>query len=261
MSCPNVDICAADPPTTARLLAGKIHLVDASSAVTAVLPDPRGTPVAGPVTATRYMQAFLPAQPLAPDTLYALDLTSDADAVVGVGAQVARGAEGTTVNPQAAPVTEPITVFSGSRPLPVEIRAVDVSTKPLTYLRVRFSEPVVAGSVVGGVVFLDPRGATLPSCPWSPATNACTEAGAPQLSDIVDFVFPKPLAMSDLVGGRLAVSGAIHGDGRTLGEAATMVRRTVDAARDTMTVPLDATAWFSCGANGDDVCFRDPTAR
>jgi hypothetical protein len=136
-----------------------------------------------------------------------------------------------------------------------------VGAKPLTSVRVRFSERVTAASLVGNIAMFDPHGATLPSCLRAALMNACADADSSQISDSFDLVFPAPVSLSDLEGGSLSVAGAVHGGGRTTGEAAAMIGRVLDPATGALAMPLDATRWFSCDSSNDVICFREETAR
>ena len=258
ISCPNVDICPSDPPTTAALLAARIRLLDGNGAVTGVVPDPNGTPMPGPVvgTMTDYNQAFVAANALAPDSAYTIALTSDAQAVLGFIDESLDDATASLNTVQTA-ITQGVRVFSGSRPLPVELQA--TSAKPVTSVRVRFSEPIAIGSLVGSIAVIGAAGSALPSCPWAASMNTCANASTAQISDLVDIVFATPVSLSDLQGGSLSLAGMIHGAGRTLGEAAAMLGRALDPATGALTFPLTATMWFPCA--NDVACFRDATAR
>jgi hypothetical protein len=258
ISCPNVDICPSDPPTTAALLSARIRLLDGNGAVTGVVPDPNGTPMPGPVvgTMTDYEQAFVVANALAPDSAYTIALTSDTQAVLGFIDESFDDATA-SLNRQQTAITQGVRVFSGSRPLPVELQA--TSAKPVTSVRVRFSEPIAVGSLVGSLAVIGAAGAALPSCPWAASMNTCANASTAQISDLVDVVFATPVSLSDLQGGSLSLAGMIHGAGRTLGEAAAMLGRPLDPATGALTLPLTATTWFPCA--NDLVCFRDVTAR
>ena len=258
ISCPNVDICPSDPPTTAALVAARIRLLDGNGAVTVVVPDPNGTPVPGPVVGamTEYKQAFVAGQPLAPDSTYTIALTSDAQAVLGFIDESMDDATASLNTLQTA-ITQGVRVFSGSRPLPVELQA--TSAKPVTSVRVRFSEPVAVGSLVGNIAVVAAAGSALPSCPWAAAMNTCANASTAQITDLVDIAFATPVSLSDLQGGSLSLAGMIHGAGRTLGEAAAMLGRTLDPATGALTMPPTATMWFPCA--NDVACFRDVTAR
>jgi hypothetical protein len=262
VSCPGVSICPLDFPATAKVLAPRIRFVDANGGVTAVVPDPKGTPLPTPggVSATEYLQGFVPEAALAPDALYALDLTSDDRAVLtftDASPEETSAAEDT----QQAAAAQRIRVFSGSRPLPVEVQVASAGESPVASARVRFSEPVAAGSLVGGIAVIDRHGAVLPSCPWVPPAKACADPSSAQLSDVVDLVFSTPVAPADLAGGSLTVARAVHGGGRTVAEAAALAGRVLDPASDSLTLTLDQTMWVACGAKGEDSCFRDPMAR
>jgi hypothetical protein len=262
VSCPGVDICPQDLPTTANLLAERIRFVDGAGEATPVVPDEKGTPLPadGGISATQYMQGFTPSRPLAPDVLYAVDLTSDDRAVLTFEDASAEETAAAADTRQAA-AAQQIRVFSGSRPLPVEIRLSSPRDVPVAVARLRFSEPVIAGSLVGSVAMNGASGALLPSCPRAPGAIDCADPSSSVLSDVFDLVLATPVPLSELQGGRLSVARIVHGGGRSVGEAATMAGNPLAPTSDALTVSLDASMWLPCGANDDLTCFRGPAAR
>jgi hypothetical protein len=206
----------------------------------------------------QYMLAFVPSGALSPDSGYDVEVISDSEAVLGfTDATIAD--ETASLGSQQTRVTQRIAVFSGSRPLPVELQV--AVGKPIISVRLRFSEPVSIGSLVGNVVILGASGTPIPSCPWAPLMNACADATSQQVSYLFDFVFPSPVALSDLEGGSLSVSGTICGSSRTIAEAAGLVGRALDPTTGNLVLPLDATTRLTCGTRDDLLCFRDQTAR
>jgi hypothetical protein len=262
VSCPGVDVCPLDAATMATLLAPRIRLVDGEGVVTPVVPNPKGTPMPTPGgnSATRYPQTFVPAKPLDANTLYALDLASDERAVLVFGDATPEETAAALDARQAAAVQR-MRVFSGSRPLPVEVQVSTASGAPVTSARVRFSEPVAVGSLVGNVALTDAAGAVVPSCPSAPPATACAEPSSSSLSDVADLVFATPVSLADLRGGGLSVARTVHGSGRTIGEAAALAGRALEPASGDVTLPLDETQWIACGPTDELACFRDPSAR
>jgi hypothetical protein len=262
VSCPGVDLCPLDPPAMAKLLGPRLRFVDGNGVVTPVVPDPKGTPLPAPdgAVAQRYLQGFLPSKPLEADTLYAIDLTSDERAVLVFG-DASPDETAAAVDARQAAAAQRMRVFSGSRPLPVEIQVSNASDAPVTSARVRFSEPVAVGSLVGNVTVTDAAGTVRPACPAAPTTTACADPSSAQLTDVAELVFTSPVSLADLRGGRLSVARTVHGTGRTIGEAAALAGRPLDPASADVTLPLDETQWLACGATGAVACFRDPLAR
>jgi hypothetical protein len=249
-------------PGTATTIASKIRFVDAGGTPAPVVRDGTVPLTNGPAgsSLTQYMLGFVPPATLAVDGTYTIALTSDRDAVLGFIDETFDEAAAALDTTQTA-VTQFIRVFSGSRPLPVEVQATNGTAKPLTSVRVRFSETVAASSLAEHVSIVDQHGATLPSCVWAPLVNACADATTSQVSDVFDLVLTTPASLSELEGGSLSVSGLVRGNGRTIGEAAALVGRTLDPATGALIVSLDAASWFLCDSSGDQVCFRDQTAR
>lgn len=243
--------CAVDRSGTAALLATKMRFTNGTDVVGVVSDGPA---VAGNVPTT-YEVAFRPTAALRADTVYTLEIVSDSMVVAGFMDSTQKEGEA-SLAAGATPDVQSIRLYTGSVPSPTSVEISNVPSKPLTSIRIRFSEPVLLWSMATELQLVGPAGAPIAGCPWVALSSRCVEANDTTRSSLVDFVFSGAVTKDDLMGAALDVSGALRGDGRTLADGLRAVGKPLDASGRTK-IPLTAAAWTSCSSNGDTLCIRD----
>ena len=265
VSCLRGGSCATNPVGTLATIAAKIRLRDPESGATiGVVPDPTIKTSLGSkemvLPANEYSGSVVAASPLAAEKSYLIEALSDSDAVLGfpdssAAEQLAAVAATTT------PSVQSISVFTGSAPMVTRVEMTNDPNKPITSVRVRFSEPVEMGSLVTSGFGLRNRTGTAQGCVWSAAQQACAARTSTETTELFDIMLTAPALVSDLKSAQIAVPGAILGSRRTVAEAALSKRvaRGLSAASMPSSFMLDmnTAGWSSCSAAGDVVCARE----
>jgi len=267
ISCPHGGTCSSNKSATATLLASKIRLVDKTGVAIAVVPEPAAptsgtspgkTDIPPSMPQNEYSLGLIPASKLQADAAYRIEFTSDGSAVLGFLDSTQKEQEN-AINTMASPFVDSIGVFTGSLPSLVRIELTNVSAKPLSSARLRFSEPVSLSSLVTTVRLSSSKGTTVQMCPWSAALSKCADGTSTEVSEIVDFVFATPLTVPDVTGGGVSMGSALRGSGRTLGEGQQLIGKPVGSS-GVLAVSLSGAGWQACSSSGDVTCVRDLTA-
>jgi hypothetical protein len=263
VTCQRYGACATDQAGTAALLAPRIRLldgVDATPVVADALPEaarpsPGKTDLPVVLPSHQYRLTFSPVTALRADATYTIELTSDAAVVTGFLDETSAERDA-TIAATKAPYVQTAAVATGSAPVPVRIEASNDPAKPVTSVRVRFSEPVALSSLVSSASLTTASGESLAACAWDALARRCADAASTDTSDVVDLVFQSPMRAGDLAGGTLGLRANLRGaGGRTLADAVHRLGRGPDGAGQ-IQIGLQPGAWQPCSTEGDVVCIR-----
>jgi len=260
VSCSGFGACATDPGATAAMIAAKISIVSASGEATRVEADKNGVSglVGKTVTlpAMQYYASFVPTTPLAPDSQYLVTITSDSDAVLGFADSTSIEQNSSIASSSSAPYKQSISVFTGSAPVPTRVEVTNVTSKPVTSIRVRFSEPVLYSSISKGLVVKNAKGETLEGCVWSANLQACAPADSPEVGELFDFFLTNPTVPTTIFDGVLEVSGSVMGSGRSVADGSSIRGLKATDATGILRTTLSGEQWMSCSQQGDILCIR-----
>jgi hypothetical protein len=263
LNCLNGGACATDPKATLALIASKIHVVAGGTTIgfssdAAAMAGQNTKTIVLP--ATEYMGSLLPTAALAADSSYSIEIQSDGDVVLGFMDSSSAEQANALGASNSQPFSQTIPIFTGSAPVPTRVEFNVDPAKPLTSIRVRFSEPVQLSSLVQSAFGIsDNAGSRVPGCVWSAGSQRCADGKSTEVAELFDYAFSGSVLPATMTAATLAVGGSIVGSGRTLGQGAVVTNRLLAplAAGGTgITVPLSAHQWTACSPRGDVSCIR-----